>query len=330
LGNERLALFVLGSLASGGVWDGNTVPEEEETGSKSDVLWPFASWNALVDFCASRFWAYSGAEIRCLSEKTVHALLSSPSLAIESENALLDVLVGSEMFEYWNYIEIGFLSSNGVSRYVEHLPFDCLASDIWAKVACYLRGSPSDELRFRRFRFCDALISLSAILKTYPSPLRQFSSKKWTLLYRGSRDGFHAANFHKKCDSCANTVTLILSTNGCVFGGFTSVPWDSANSWRRDLTPPSFLFSVKNCAGIPPMIFPITNNEKAICGVATLGPLFGGGIDLCVADNCDANITSYSRLGHSYRNDTGLRGEEVLAGNSKFQVKEIEVFSVAL
>jgi len=32
---------------------------------------------------------------------------------------------------------------------------------------------------------------------------------KWTLLYRGSRDGFGASDFHEKCDGHSNTLTLV-------------------------------------------------------------------------------------------------------------------------
>ncbi len=57
----------------------------------------------------------------------------------------------------------------------------------------------------------------------------EFSIKdKWSLLYRGSRDGFGAANFHSKCDGHSNTLT-ILKAHGTsyIFGGFTSITWDS-------------------------------------------------------------------------------------------------------
>jgi hypothetical protein len=40
--------------------------------------------------------------------------------------------------------------------------------------------------------------------------LCEFSLKdKWTLLYRGTRDGFCAADFHSKCDNNNNTLTIL-------------------------------------------------------------------------------------------------------------------------
>jgi hypothetical protein len=49
----------------------------------------------------------------------------------------------------------------------------------------------------------------------------------WTLLYRGTEHGFRVSHFHNKCDGKPNTVTIILTTNGFIFGGFTPVAWNS-------------------------------------------------------------------------------------------------------
>jgi hypothetical protein len=45
---------------------------------------------------------------------------------------------------------------------------------------------------------------------------------KFTMLYRGTRDGFGSNDFHSKCDGHANTLR-ILKVKYNVFGGFTSV-----------------------------------------------------------------------------------------------------------
>ena len=44
------------------------------------------------------------------------------------------------------------------------------------------------------------------------------------LLYRASRDGWAASNFHSCCDSKGPTVTVIKSGN-YIFGGFTEKKW---------------------------------------------------------------------------------------------------------
>ena len=48
------------------------------------------------------------------------------------------------------------------------------------------------------------------------------------LIYRGSRDGWAAKDFHRLCDNQGPTVTLVESSAGRVCGGFTSVSWTSA------------------------------------------------------------------------------------------------------
>ncbi len=46
------------------------------------------------------------------------------------------------------------------------------------------------------------------------------------LLYRASRDGWTAANFHSCCDNKGPTVTVVKSTGNYIFGGFTEELWD--------------------------------------------------------------------------------------------------------
>ena len=51
----------------------------------------------------------------------------------------------------------------------------------------------------------------------------------------------------------------------------------------------------------------------------------GGGHDLYLSDNCNANNSSYSNLSHSYGNNQGGNTTS-LAGSYNFVVDEIEVF----
>jgi hypothetical protein len=67
----------------------------------------------------------------------------------------------------------------------------------------------------------------SLIVGEYPPLFEEFRAKRFNLLWRGSRDGFGAKEFHRRCDGRANTLTLIVDTDGNVFGGFTSVEWES-------------------------------------------------------------------------------------------------------
>lgn len=69
------------------------------------------------------------------------------------------------------------------------------------------------------------------------------------MLYRGSKNGFTASSFHKLCDGKRNTVTIVLTTCGSIFGGFASTEWSQYSEanplvcWEKD--PNAFVFSDK-------------------------------------------------------------------------------------
>jgi hypothetical protein len=86
----------------------------------------------------------------------------------------------------------------------------------------------------------------SLISPQLPPLFDEFRAKRFNLLWRGSRDGFTADEFHLRCDGRANTLTLISDTDGNVFGGFTPVEWESGNKWKGDDSLRSFLFTLKN------------------------------------------------------------------------------------
>jgi hypothetical protein len=171
----------------------------------------------------------------------------------------------------------------------------------------------------------------SLIVKDYPKILNDFENKVWKLLYRGSRDGFRASNFHGKCDNESNTLTLIETTKGFIFGGFTPLVWDSAtNGYKSDNSQKSFVFTLKNAGNIEPRTFKLSNGSNAIRCYPDRGPTFGGGHDFQVADNCTPNTSSCTNLGAGYVNDTGISGTADFTGEQYFTVKEIEVFTITL
>jgi hypothetical protein len=168
----------------------------------------------------------------------------------------------------------------------------------------------------------------SLIVSEFPALFAEFRGKRFTVLWRGSRDGFGARDFHGRCDGHANTLTLIEDTKGNIFGGFTPVEWDSSNGYKADRSLKSFLFTLKNPHNFRAKKFGLKAGEKdkAIgCGSAW-GPHFR---DIGVDDNCHANTNSCTYLfGDSYANDTGLAEATFLTGSGHFTVKEIEVFEI--
>jgi hypothetical protein len=61
-----------------------------------------------------------------------------------------------------------------------------------------------------------------------------FGNQKWNLAYRASNNCFGARNFHEKCDGLSNTITIIKSESGAIFGGFTGARWSKSGEFCDD------------------------------------------------------------------------------------------------
>ncbi len=162
----------------------------------------------------------------------------------------------------------------------------------------------------------------------YLMALCEFSiDQKWNLIYRASRDGFEAANFHSKCDNKPNTLIIIKSASGNIFGGYTEKTWNHPASWKAD--PNSFIFSLMNKFNRPLKI-KCTGND-AIFSSSDYGIIFGDGHTIYISENSNENTKSCSSFGSSYIHPDYASGsneaKSFLAGSSNFQVIEIEVYT---
>ena len=160
--------------------------------------------------------------------------------------------------------------------------------------------------------------------------LCKLSAKQFKLLYRASRDGFETYIFHARCDNQPRTLTIIKTTEGYIFGGYTAVAWDCSSSYKTD--PNAFIFSLVNGHSTPLLIPVKVGNNNSIRCLASYGPTFGGGHDIFIDNISNTTTTSYSRLGYSY--DLKLfsygstEANSFLAGSYHFQTFEIEVFQL--
>jgi hypothetical protein len=151
------------------------------------------------------------------------------------------------------------------------------------------------------------------------------------LLWRGSRDGFSAAEFHRRCDGRERTLTLIRDLNGNIFGGFAAPSWESPffAKTKADGKSESFLFTLRNPFNLDPQQFKLSRGRESsairvsskICGCF-------GDDDLLINDGCNVNSSHSRGLGSTYQNGTGIDGRFVFSGSETFIVKEIEVFEV--
>ena len=87
-----------------------------------------------------------------------------------------------------------------------------------------------NELRARPFK--DSVILSSDQQQTLIKWLKETltsASHNYVLLYRASRNGWAAANFHSCCDNKGPTVTVVRCGNS-IFGGYAEQPWESGKN----------------------------------------------------------------------------------------------------
>jgi len=157
------------------------------------------------------------------------------------------------------------------------------------------------------------------------------------LVYKATADGWTSQNFHSKVCGHPNTATLIqVGTH--VFGGFSPINWNSVTDGTYAAAHSnSFLFCLSNPSkSFIGVKFPNTgtasrysiykNNDRC----AT----FGGGHDILVYQNANANNTSYTNLGNSYSHPAFQLGsteaKTFFCGSYNFTPIEVEVFSLTL
>ena len=147
---------------------------------------------------------------------------------------------------------------------------------------------------------------------------------KIDLIYRGSRDGWRASDFHKNCDNKGSTVSFIETKKNNVFGGYTTIPWtrsdesDWTGEYHKDKN--AFLFLIRSCKQkIHDVSNAVNHYKDDMC-------VFGEGFDIRIVDRCNENKFS-STTAFSYKFVTDKR--YYLNGDKQsFQVTQIEVYTV--
>ena len=90
---------------------------------------------------------------------------------------------------------------------------------------------------------------------------------KSELLYRKSRDGSKPEDFHNKCDNKGITLTIIETTKGYKFGGYTELQWDKVGKFKKDKS--TFIFSFNNKKK-----YMARNNNDSIYCDSSYGPFW--------------------------------------------------------
>jgi hypothetical protein len=269
-----------------------------------------------------------------LSVDSFDSFLSNDHFQLESEDSLLRFLLSFDPFYYplLRHVQVSYLSPESYSL-LERLSSPDLPESLWLGIV-------------ESVNLVSAGLLDSLIISELPPLLSDLKNKHFKLLWRGSRDGFRAIDFHRCCDGHPNTLTFILDTDENIFGGFTPLTWESriwkgkdrlldsrTNCIKSDKTLKSYIFTLKNPHGFEPEKFGLLKHalRYAIYCDAEWGPTFGGGF--CVMDECNQNQESFTKFfGNGYHNPgdrCGTFGENTFfTGNPHFTVKEIEIFEI--
>ena len=153
--------------------------------------------------------------------------------------------------------------------------------------------------------------------------------KSMKLLYRGTRDGMTSKNFHDKCDNIGKTICLFLNNKENIFGGYSSIRWESTGEDKT--ANDCFLFTLKNIYNTEPTKFPYEKG-RSVYHNSSHGPIFGGGSDLGFGSDFLSNQGCWTYFPVSYKDILG-KGKSVFTGeinnnNPYYILKELEIFEV--
>eukprot|EP00553_Chaetoceros_curvisetus_P009252 CAMPEP_0204615172 /NCGR_PEP_ID=MMETSP0717-20131115/2731_1 /ASSEMBLY_ACC=CAM_ASM_000666 /TAXON_ID=230516 /ORGANISM="Chaetoceros curvisetus" /LENGTH=216 /DNA_ID=CAMNT_0051628039 /DNA_START=276 /DNA_END=926 /DNA_ORIENTATION=- len=92
-------------------------------------------------------------------------------------------------------------------------------------------------------------------------------------VYKASRDGWSAIDFHESCDGRGSGLVVALTSSGKKFGGYNPIGWQSTDDYGSSNS--AFLW-FENKTGTKAEICPVlSGGNAAIFDYATGGPQFG-------------------------------------------------------
>ncbi len=122
-------------------------------------------------------------------------------------------------------------------------------------------------------------------------------------LFKGSRDDFSAYKFHEFCDNKGETLSIIKTKEGDLFGGYNSNSWSLVESYASSST--NWLFCFPNKLVTQPTQFKLkgSNAKFASYNNSVHMMTFGTGHDLCIHDQCHSFSSNYNDIGKTYENN---------------------------
>ena len=142
----------------------------------------------------------------------------------------------------------------------------------------------------------------------------------WKLIYKASRDGGSVTDCHSKCNNISDTVSIIFSSTGRIFGVYRNIAINGDGPWRIDNN--AFIFSVDNNK-----IYRVKKGNKVIafdddCFIQYMNTLVLTGNILTNQYN-DKNTNTMNNYFEGFTRNFELNG-----GNQYYYVEEFLVYSL--
>lgn len=142
-------------------------------------------------------------------------------------------------------------------------------------------------------------------------------------LYNAYINGDKASDFHFYCDNKGPNLVIIQDENNNIFGGFTSLSWNSSGKSKQDRH--AFLYSINK-----QIILNVNNIDNAIYDNLKMGPVFGHGNDIRIFSSALSNKYNSSTLKKSYGTSVEEIDQHYFTNSLYFKIKNYEVLSVGL
>jgi len=201
-----------------------------------------------------------------------------------------------------DYLRTGdmFVSNNAEVRL--QLLDDAEYFELPRKVTDYLRWKPINGIDLRLSEVCHLNEQLKLV-----------KEKMGEVLYEAAQDGDSSSRFHSLCDKQGSNVVIIMTNTGNVFGGYSSVSWQSRIGHSGSSK--AFLFRLRPSF----KRYDIKSTSYSIYHQPDLGPVFGAN-DICIV-----NEALKSRKSCVYNNHYHGKGFDINNGVQNFKVQDYAV-----
>lgn len=149
-----------------------------------------------------------------------------------------------------------------------------------------------------------------------------YEELNFELIYSTINDDWSDEGFHKKCDNTNNTLVIIKTTGGLVFGGFTSKTWNKSNGEISDDNN-AFVFSFSTMKS-----YKIINGKNSI-RTDFPGPRFLSQSAYMINFSYDLKSGNTTSVKESFYSGM-MKDYEINNGQCDFNIQQIDVLKISL